>query len=106
MNKKKVGKKLARYVRHRSSEEILTRFGSFIAHRRLARGLTSREFASKLGVSQSMVSRIEAGEREPRLDLLRRLNVAIGIEDAITQYLRDGSFPLPDGHEVEVVPHN
>jgi|SRR6185503_10591726 len=103
MTRQRKRKNLARYVRHRSSEETLRLFGSFVAHRRLAAGITSRDFAAKLGVSQSMVSRIEAGAREPRLDLLRRINSAIGIEDAIVEYLRHGRFPLPDGHLQEVV---
>lgn len=88
---------LPRFVRHRSSEELLRTFGSFVAHKRLTSGLTAREFADKLGVSQSMVSRIESGQREPRLDLLRNINMVLGIEDALVEYLRNGVFPVPEG---------
>ena len=86
-----------RRVRYRSSAETLKHFGSFVAHRRLAMGLQAQELAQRMGTSPTVISRIESGEREPRLDLLRRINLALGIEDALIEYLRNGKFPLPDG---------
>lgn len=45
---------------------------------REAAGLTQRELAEKCGVSQSMIARIESGEREPRCWLMLRISQALG----------------------------
>jgi transcriptional regulator with XRE-family HTH domain len=48
-------------------------FAEFIRERRKFLGLTQTELARRLGISPSMVTRLESGEREPSARLLLRL---------------------------------
>lgn len=47
---------------------------------RVDRGLTQREVARRMGVSQSTVSGFESGTHEPRVSIMRRYARAIGAE--------------------------
>lgn len=47
---------------------------------RLRAGLSQSELAKAIGTSQAAVSRIEAGEQEPRLETLRKLSAALGVD--------------------------
>ena len=53
---------------------------SKIAQARMAAGLTQSQLADRLGVTPQMVGRWERGERLPKLDTLRRIADALGIE--------------------------
>lgn len=55
--------------------------------KRKSSGLTQEQFAELLGVSQSAVARIEAGDRDPRLSTLVRY--ALGL-DVVISHLIDG----------------
>lgn len=77
---------------HRAGDETLREFGSLVARRRQERGCTSRELAKLLDMSHSCLSRIENGQREIRLDVLRRLCALLGLEAVVIKYLRTGKF--------------
>ena len=49
---------------------------------RLKNHMTQEEFAMKTGIVQSMVAKIEAGEKEPSLRLLRTIAYALGCKVA------------------------
>jgi DNA-binding XRE family transcriptional regulator len=51
---------------------------------RVEHGLTQTEMARRLGMSQPHVARLEAGDHEPSLAMLRRLAHVLGIEFHIT----------------------
>lgn len=46
---------------------------------RRERGLTQRQVADRMGVSQGAVSHFEAGDRDPRLSTIRRYALALGV---------------------------
>ena len=54
--------------------------GEEIRSLRTERGLSQRELAERMGVSQSVVGRLEAGGVEPRLSTLDRVARALGVE--------------------------
>jgi len=47
---------------------------------RLAEGLTQRQLADRMGVSQAVVSRLESAEHSPRLESLQRAADALGYD--------------------------
>ncbi len=48
--------------------------------RREELGLTQDELAKRLGIQQASLSRLESGEREPRIAFLRRWARELGVE--------------------------
>ena len=64
-----------------SSVDLVT-LGRRIRHRRRAAGLTLAALGEQVGRSQSALSLIESGQREPRLSLLRALADALGTTPA------------------------
>lgn len=77
---------------HRAEDRDLRAFGALIVRKRTAKGLTSRELADKLEVSQSCLSRIENGSREPRLEIMRRLHRVLDLKTNIMNYMETGRF--------------
>jgi DNA-binding XRE family transcriptional regulator len=56
---------------------------------RLKKGLSQKQLADAIGTSQAAVSRLEAGEQEPRLTTLRKLAAALEVDlDTLA-----GAFP-------------
>lgn len=53
--------------------------GSILRRLRAASGLTQRQLASKAGISTSHLAHVEAGRREPSLQVLRRLAEALHV---------------------------
>lgn len=53
--------------------------GKKIKEARLARGVSQRELSEKLGVSPSMISMYEAGNRIPKYETLKRFADALGV---------------------------
>src|SRR5919198_6010581 len=49
-----------------------------VAERRLAKGLSQRELAERVGTTQSAIARLERGGRPPRIDTL--LNIADALD--------------------------
>ena len=64
-----------------SSVDLVT-LGRRIRHRRRAAGFTLAALGEQVGRSQSALSLIESGQREPRLSLLRALADALGTTPA------------------------
>lgn len=54
--------------------------GEEVRRLRIQRGLSQQELAEHMGVSQSVVARLEAGGVEPRLSTLDRVAQALGVE--------------------------
>lgn len=54
--------------------------GEEVRRLRSHRGLSQQELAERMGVSQSVVARLEAGGVEPRLRTLDRVAQALGVE--------------------------
>lgn len=52
-------------------EKIVKDYGAYIKERRLSKGLSQEEVASRLGISQQTYSRYELGTREPGLDFIK-----------------------------------
>jgi transcriptional regulator with XRE-family HTH domain len=57
--------------------------GECLKSLRLAAGLLQRELAEKLGISDSMLSLIEAGKRDPSVRLLKRVSSALEVPSGI-----------------------
>lgn len=56
------------------------RIGEEVRRLRIERGLSQQELAERIGLSQSVIARLEAGGVEPRLSTLDRVAKALGVE--------------------------
>ena len=54
--------------------------GEHIKATRKNKGISQKELGKALGVSGSMIGQYETGQRKPRLDTLRRIADALGVE--------------------------
>lgn len=54
--------------------------GEYLAYLRLTRGLSQRGLAIKMGVSHSSVSKVESGERKPKLEMLEKFALALNAD--------------------------
>jgi len=54
-------------------DKIVRDFGVFIKEKRLARGLSQRETAKLLGISQAAYCRYESGLRDPGLKMAKEI---------------------------------
>lgn len=88
-----VAQRITEDMAHRATSNDLRTFGSIVVELRTTAGLSTTVLAGRLGVSQSTLSRIESGNREPRLEIIRMLCEALpGLNARITAYLIKGSF--------------
>ncbi len=56
------------------------RIGEEVRRLRIEAGLSQRELAERMGVTQSVIARLEAGGVEPRLSTLDLVAQALGVE--------------------------
>ena len=56
------------------------RIGEEVRRLREERGLSQRELAERMGASQSVIARLEAGAVEPTIATLDRVAAALGVE--------------------------
>lgn len=77
-----------------SSDEI--DIGRRIAQFREERGLSQSALAKQMGSSQSAISQIEAGERNPSFETLRQIAKALGMTPAMLV----GADPELEAHEL------
>ena len=54
------------------------RIGERIQQARKAAGLSQKELAERLGVTQTVIGNIERGERNPKIETIDRISVALG----------------------------
>lgn len=54
--------------------------GTFLHERRAAAGVTQVDLAARSGLSQSMVSAVEAGRRRPSLPVVERMLASLGLQ--------------------------
>ncbi len=54
--------------------------GEKVRRARESRGISQAELARRMGTTQPAIARLEAGGVDPRLDTLRRLGEALGVE--------------------------
>ena len=75
---------------------MLSEFGALVGRIRLNKGLSQANLAKLIGVSQTHVYRIEAGEmvRPPR-DLIERLAVALDVDINILLDAATPKYPEP-----------
>lgn len=57
-------------------------FGARLAQVRADAGYSQSGLADEVGTSQSAISQMESGERQPSFDMLRRLARALGVSTA------------------------
>ncbi|HYM14998.1 MAG TPA: helix-turn-helix transcriptional regulator [Dehalococcoidia bacterium] len=57
---------------------------SSIIERRLAKGLSQRQLANRIGTKQPVISRLESGESKPTLSLLKRVADALDAKVVVT----------------------
>ncbi|MBQ1293875.1 MAG: helix-turn-helix transcriptional regulator [Clostridiales bacterium] len=55
-------------------DKIVRDFGEFIREKRIARGLSQSEMAKLLDISQAAYSRYESGNRDPGLNMVRKIS--------------------------------
>jgi len=79
-------------VAYRTPESALRSFGALIARKRLAAGMSAQELADKVGVSPTLISKIENGQREPRLEIIKMLEKELDIACEVFSYIRTGRF--------------
>jgi transcriptional regulator with XRE-family HTH domain len=60
----------------------MTSFGERLQEVRTDAGLTQSGLAKVLNTSQSAISQMESGERQPSFEMLRRLAAALGVSPA------------------------
>ena len=77
-----------------NSDEI--DLGRRIAQFREERGLSQSALAKQMGSSQSAISQIEAGERNPSFETLRQIAKALGMTPAMLV----GADPALEAHEL------
>lgn len=66
----------AGYERARRAFEL----GARVRQLREAAGLSQAELARRMGTSQSMIARLEAGGADPKLDTLERVSRALDVD--------------------------
>lgn len=71
--------------------------GQILKSARHGRGLNQQQAGNLVGITQAMVSRIETGESNARIDTLFRLLAALDME--MTVKPRDTSAGLSEGDE-------
>ncbi len=83
----------------RSSQDL----GVLIAQARRERGLSQRQLAAELGVTQAWLSRVERGQQKAWIGQVLRLAVHLGIEitgrqgsDAVQEVRKSASDGYPD----------
>lgn len=54
--------------------------GEEVRRLRMERGLSQHKLAARMGLTQSVIARLEAGAVEPRLSTLDRVAEALGVE--------------------------
>jgi len=60
-----------------------------VAERRVARNLSQRELAQRVGTTQSAIARLESGGRPPRIDTLLRIADALDCDLHVDLIPRD-----------------
>jgi transcriptional regulator with XRE-family HTH domain len=81
-------------IEERTVAEFITSIAASIQYRRRALGVTQKDLADKLGVSQVMISRWENGEENFTVATLAKISDALGLE-LHNQYQTDSrSNPL------------
>lgn len=74
------------------------KFGDRLARIREDAGLTQSALARAVGTSQSAISQIEAGERNPSYEMIRQLATALGVK--LAYLIDDGVEGLTPEEEV------
>lgn len=76
-----------------SSTSAKKNIGLILRERRIRRGLSQSELASKTGITQTFLSLVEHGKRIPSFDVLQRIAEVLG-EDAAHLEQEAGSADL------------
>ncbi len=82
----------------------MTQVAEWVNGARRSAGLTQRELATKAGVPQPTIARIESGHQMPRADMLDRLLRACGWELDMTPRRGEGEDRSLIGHWLSLTP--
>ena len=74
-------------------EGILVDIASNIINYRVDNGLTQRELADKLNISQAMVSKVESGEYNPSVEFLFNISKKLGF-NLVIELKKSGSYEM------------
>ena len=74
------------------SDEVAPSFGQWLRVQRTARGFNQQELAGHLGISASLLSRVESDEKPLSTNALERLAEQLGL-DSVDVQLRAGQIP-------------
>ncbi len=72
------------FKREYDALEAEFQLASSIIERRLARGLSQRQLANRIGTKQPVISRLESGDSKPTLSLLKRVADALDAKVVVT----------------------
>lgn len=71
--------------------------GSTIKHIRTRRGITQTEFATRCGITQTYLSKIERNSREPNLSILQAISNQLGLPLPILFFLTLDKEDIDEG---------
>ena len=78
-----------------AQEELARKFGELVRRLRLERGLSQEEFAFRVGLHQTYVSRVERGERNVTIGTADRIAGALG--NTVAEMFAELERALEDG---------
>lgn len=78
-----------------AQEELARKFGELVRRLRLERGLSQEEFAFRVGLHQTYVSRVERGERNVTIGTADRIAGALG--NTVAEMFAELERDLEDG---------
>jgi transcriptional regulator with XRE-family HTH domain len=74
--------------------------GERIKKVRKQKGMTQKELADKLGITNNSLSRYEIGERQPPVDMLEKIANALGVQ--MWELLYDGNIEFNNNVEKDI----
>ena len=63
--------------------ELRKQFGTNVRKHRLAAGFTQESFADHAGLHRNYVSDIERGRRNPTLEVVEKVSLALGVDASV-----------------------
>jgi len=94
---------------YRVTYEVVEDYAERIASARMRKGLSVKDLASKLRISESMLRKIEQGRFKPNIDLARKIESVLGIklleptEEPEEEEYEAGRKELPTLEDVVVI---
>jgi transcriptional regulator with XRE-family HTH domain len=74
-------------------DDLLLNFSMMVLNYRVAHGLTQKQLAEKIGVSQAMIAKYECGEFNPSLKTIWEVSRKMGFGVHLNFFDREGRVP-------------